>query len=144
MASTNTYVTVEDIRLYILDRSIEDNADWDKDLSFSDEEIMAAMERAAREYNSIPPFVSSASAECLPKDTNMFFDATAQQLYIAEVNRASRNDIDFDAGGVTTSIEAKRIDHMRRLAAEHGENFKEAARARKITQNWMEGFGRVG
>jgi len=102
------------------------------------------MERAAREYNSLPPYTSSARADCLPKDTNIFYDAIVQQLYIAEINRLSRNDIDFDAGGVTTSIEAKRIDHLRRLTAEHGERFREAARALKLHQNWMDGFGKIG
>jgi hypothetical protein len=141
--ASNTYITVDDIRLYILDRSIDDN-DFDQDLSFSDEEILNAMARAAREYNSIPPYVNGARADCLPKDTNMFFDATVQQLYIAELNRAMRNDIDYDAGGVVTSMEAKRIKNLQQLAQEHGERFREAARNRKIFINFSDGYGQIG
>jgi hypothetical protein len=141
--ASNTCITVEDIRLYILDRTIEDN-DMDKDLSFSDEEIIAAMERAAREYNSIPPYVGCVEADALPKNTNMFFDATVQQLYIAELNRMSRNDIDYDAGGVSTNLEAKRIEHLKQLSRDHGERFREAATNLKIHTNWMDGFGKIG
>ena len=139
----SNYITVDDIRMYILDRFISDN-ELDKDLSFGDEEILAAMERAAREYNSIPPYVNGARADCLPKDTNMFFDAIVQQLYIAELNRAKRNDIDYDAGGVVTSLEAKRIKHLEDLAKDHGERFREAAQNRKIFINYSNGFGPIG
>ena len=139
----SNYITVEDVRLYILDRTLEDN-DLDKDLAFSDPEIISAMERAAREYRSITPYVGGADASCLSKETNMFLDAITQQLYIAEINRASRNDIDYDAGGVTTNLEAKRIEHFRRLSSEHGERFREAAKALKIFQNWRAGFGKIG
>ena len=139
----SNYITVDDIRMYILDRFISDN-ELDKDLSFGDEEILAAMERAAREYNSIPPYVNGARADCLPKDTNMFFDAIVQQLYIAELNRAKRNYIDYDAGGVVTSLEAKRIKHLEDLAKDHGERFREAAQNRKIFINYSNGFGPIG
>ena len=141
--ASNNYLTVDDIRLYILDRSVADN-DLDRDLSFSNDEIFAAMERAAREYNSLPPFVNSARAACLPKDTNMFLDGVVQQLYIAWLNRAMRNDIDYDAGGVVTSLEAKRIKHMQQLAQDHGERFREAARNRKVFLNMSEGYGPIG
>lgn len=139
----SNHITVEDIRLFILDRSIEDN-DLDKDLSFTEDEIIAAMERAAREYNSVPPYVNGMRADCMPKDTNMMFNATVQQLYIAEVNRLCRNDLDYDAGGVTTNLEAKRIEHLRRLAKEHGEMFVNEATSRKVHLNWRDGFGALG
>ena len=58
-------VTEEDVRMYILDRNIEDNG-LDLDLSFSHEEIAEAMRRCAREYNSIPPRVGMVSPENLP------------------------------------------------------------------------------
>lgn len=137
------YITVDDIRLYILDRSIEDN-DMDLDLSFSDEEIMAAMERVAREYNSIPPYVDGASPDRLSKTTNMFFDGILQQLYMAELNRAMRNDIDYVAGNVTTNPEKSRIANLTTLARDHGERFREAVRNRKIFINMSDGYGPVG
>jgi len=141
--ASNTYITVDDIRLYILDRSIEDNP-LDKDLSFSDEEILAAMERAARAYNGFPPYVDAVTPDCLPKHDNTFFDAVVQQLYIGEIARISRNDIDYEAGGVSTNLETKRIAHLRRMAAEHGELWRESARQRKVFKNWRDAFGSLG
>jgi hypothetical protein len=116
----------------------------DLDLSFSDEEIMAAMERVAREYNSIPPFVDGARPDCLQKTTNMFFDGIVQQLYMAELNRAMRNDIDYVAGNLSTNPEKNRIANLTVLARDHGERFREAVRNRKIFINMSDGYGPIG
>ena len=58
-------LTTEDIRHFLLDRDVEDN-DLELDVAFSDEEIRDAMKRAARAYNSIPPFVCTAVSNALP------------------------------------------------------------------------------
>lgn len=141
--ASDSFITVDDIRLYVLDRTIADNP-LSKDLAFSDEEILAAMERAARAYNGLPPYVDCVTAACLQKVDNTFFDAIVQQLYIGEISRMSRNEIDYTAGGVTTNLDAKRIDHLRRMAAEHGELFREAAKAHKVYVNWKNAYGPLG
>jgi glutathionylspermidine synthase len=136
-------ITEDDVRMFMLDRSAADN-DLDGDLSFSSEEIADAMDRAAREYNSVPPLVSNIRAQHMNKDTNMFLDAIAQQLYISAVAKLKRNDIDYTAGGVGTNLEAKRIDHYMKLIALHGERFREAAQNIKVAQNLRSAFRHFG
>lgn len=139
----DTYITVDDIRAFILDRTVGDN-DLHRDLAFSDEEIMLAMERAAREFRSLPPLVGCYAADALPTDTNMFFDGTAQQLYIAEASRLMRNDIDYDAGGVGTNLVSKEIKHLLDLSQMHAARFREAATAWKRTYNLSQAYGPLG
>lgn len=134
-----SYITATDVRNFIFDRNIEDN-DLLIDLNFSEAEIKDAMVRAAREFNSIPPFVETAYADCLSGDTNMFLDATAAQLYISEMSKLMRNDIDYNSGNVTTNLVAKRIEHLKTLYKVHAERFKEVAKQYKLSMNINAGF----
>ena len=136
-------ITVEDVRHYLLDNSPEDN-DLLVDLAFSDTEIKQAMQRAARDYNSVPPRVNNADPDCLDATTNMFLDGIAKHLYIAELSRSTRNDLDYTAGGVTTNIEQKRIEHLKTLIKMHGDFFLEAAHNTKLLINIEDAFGQVG
>lgn len=132
-------ITSDDVRMYIFDRSIEDN-DLLLDLNFSEEEIANAMVRAAREYASIPPYTSTVNPGCLPADTNMFLDAITAQLYMSEMNKLMRNDIDYTSGNVTTNLVAKRIKHLAELVKMYQERFKLAAKEWKISENVSAGF----
>ena len=123
----------------MFDRSIEDN-DLLLDLNFSEEEIRNGMVRAAREYASIPPYTSTVSASCLPADTNMFLDAVAAQLYMSEMSKLMRNDIDYAGGNVSTNLVAKRIQHLSSLIKLHTERFAQAAKQQKIAENVNAGF----
>lgn len=132
-------ITSDDVRMYIFDRSIEDN-DLLLDLNFSEEEIANAMVRAAREYASIPPYTSTVNPGCLPADTNMFLDAITAQLYMSEMNKLMRNDIDYASGNVTTNLVAKRIKHLAELVKLYQERFKLAAKEWKLSENVSMGF----
>lgn len=134
------YLQIQDVRDYVWDRSLDDNY-LELDLTFSDDEILNAMKRAAREFNSIPPYVSKVEPARLPNDTNIFLDATVAQLYISRLNQLSRDDIDYTAGGVSTNLVQKQIEHMRLLGREHQARFKEAAANYKITRNLRDAFG---
>lgn len=132
-------ITSDDVRMYIFDRNIDDN-DLLLDLNFSEEEIANAMVRAAREYASIPPFTSTVSPACLPADTNMFLDATVAQLYMSEMNKLMRNDIDYTSGNVTTNLVQKRIKHLAELVKFYQERFRTAAKDWKLAENIGSGF----
>ena len=136
-------ITAIDVREYILDRSIADNA-LDLDLTFDDAEIISAMKRAAREFNSIPPFVSRVNPDQLPDDTNLFLDAIAVQLYISRLSKLQRSDIDYTAGGVTTNLVAKQLEHLQSGIKFHDERFRSAATALKIGINLQQAYGQVG
>ena len=103
-------LTVEDVRQFMFDRTIQDN-ELEMDLSFEDNDILEAMKRAARDANSIPPYSASWTADCLPNDTNIFLYATAEQLYMSGLQRLMRNDTEYTAGGVTGSTSKARIQH---------------------------------
>ena len=132
-------LTSEDIRFFIFDRTIADN-DLLGDLNFSEAEIQNAMSRAAREYGSIPPYTSTVHPSCFPGDTNMFLDAVAAQLYLSELNKLMRNDIDYTSGNVTTNLVAKRIAHLKELYKQHQERFTSTAKQWKLTENINGGF----
>lgn len=132
-------ITADDVRNFIFDRNIQDN-DLLLDLNFSESEIQDAMVRVAREFNSIPPYVSSVSPSYLPADTNIFLDGIAVQLYISELSKLTRNDIDYNSGNVTTNLVAKRIGHLKELIKLHQERFMTAAKQLKIYQNVSNGF----
>jgi hypothetical protein len=132
-------LTSDDVRMYIYDRNIEDN-DLLLDLNFSEDEIANAMVRAAREYASITPYTSTVNPGCLPDTTNMFLDAVVAQLYMSEMNKLMRNDIDYTSGNVTTNLVAKRIKHLSELVKFYQDRFRTAAKEFKISENVAAGF----
>jgi hypothetical protein len=137
-------LTIEDVRLFLLDRGPDDN-EISIDLTFSDAEIANAMVRAAREYNSIPPlFVESVSPDALPTDTNMFLYATAAQALLSRKAKLMRNDIDYQAGNVQVSPVRKELGYIDSLQKELKDSFILEARQRKLTLNVLNGFGEIG
>ncbi len=132
-------LTTEDVRMFLLDRDATDN-DLELDLAFSDEEIKSAMERAARSYNGIPPYVHNVSPNALPGDTNLFLHAAAEQLLRSLLSKLRRNDVDYTAGGVGVNIVTKRIAHLEREIREHRELWQEEATSRKLYININLGY----
>jgi len=124
----------------MLDRSASDN-DLDLDLSFTDQEIIRAMQRAARAFNSLPPLVMTVTYNCMPLDTNIFLDATVEQLLLAELMKLRRNDIDYNAGGVATNLTAKRITNYEKAIKELGASWRDVASKIKIAYNLSLAFG---
>jgi len=138
-----SYLTIEDVRLALMDRTPADNP-LDMDLSFSDGEIAQAMTRAAREYNSIPPFVRSVTGARLPADDNVLLDATVEQLYIALAAKLRRNDIEYQAGGVSSAVDRARIVHLKDMIAEARARWEPRARERKLAANMAQAFRMYG
>jgi hypothetical protein len=141
--SNNHKITEEDVRNYVLDRTIEDN-ELEMDLTFSSEEIADAMRRCARSYNSITPMVSFVDADCLSSDTNVFLDGVVAQLYISRMSKLMRNDVDYTAGNVGVNIVEKQIKHLGEMAKYHKAEFITAAKAIKCTINTMNAWGQLG
>ena len=139
----NAFVTTEMVRQYIWDRSVEDN-ELEMKLRFTDDEILNAMDTAARSFNSLPPVHIRVSFIRLPADTNMFVDATVAYLYSARLAKYEANDIDHSSGGVTVNLEKKQIEHMQTRVKYHMEEFRAAASAIKLAMNVAGAYGRVG
>jgi hypothetical protein len=137
-------ITEDDVRNFMFDRTLEDN-ELTMDLSFSPEEIKQAMIRAAREYNSLAPVgVDVVDPSRLDGTTNIFLDGTVAQLYIAALNKLSRNEVDYTSGGVGTSLDKTQKNNYMKLIELHTNRFKEAAYERKININLQRGFMQVG
>ena len=107
-------VTVDKVRFWISDRSPDDNLLLG-DLEFRDEEITLAMEHAAREYNSIPPVSWRVDPRCLPDDTNLFYEATAEILYRHLLHRLMRNQFQYQAGNVQVDDVGAKIKGLQEL-----------------------------
>jgi hypothetical protein len=137
------YITEEDVRNFVLDRTIEDN-ELQLDLTYSPEEIGDAMMRAGRDYNSVPPFVHTVTPGSLPGDTNLFLYGTAYHLFLSRISKLSRNDIDYTAGNVGTNPVAKQIQHLQVLAKEMRAEFRDMATNIKCSINVHETFGQIG
>lgn len=135
------YITIDDVRHYIMDREAEDN-ELEMDLSFTDDEITKALQSAMRDYNSTIPLCSSYDNPAqLSGDTNMFLDGATAHLYMALWNRLTRSDIDYTAGGVTTNLVAKQIAHCKDKIKLYGDRFKETATNIKIQINVNAAWG---
>jgi hypothetical protein len=139
----STFISTDDMRNFMLDRSVEDNT-IDLDLAFSDEEIRQAMQRCAREFNSIPPFIGVIYGNRLPASTTMFLNGTAKQMYLAKLQQMMRNDMDYDTGGVTTNLVKKRIEHFSNLIKMLGDEFHQQARDWKMNLNMRRAYGPIG
>jgi hypothetical protein len=130
--STNHYITAEDVRNFMLDRSAKDNP-VQLDLVFAETEIDDAMRRAARDYNSLPPYTIKIDPTRLPGDTNIFLDAIAEQLCISRMSKLMRQDFDFVAGGVETNQVRTEISHLKSLIELYGTRWREPAKQIKAT-----------
>ncbi len=110
-------VTVEGIRFWIMDRTPSDNP-LEGDLMFTDAEILQAMTHAAREYNSLPPLVHCVDPYCLPDDTNIFFEATAEMLYKMTLHKLRRNAFEYAGGSVKVNEDTVKIDGIQKMLDE--------------------------
>ena len=133
------YLTTQDVREFIQDRTIADN-DLDLDLAFDDKEIERAMKQAVREYNSLPPRVHTVNIHQLPADSNIFLYGTAVHLLTSLLSKMRRNDIDYNAGGLSTNLVAKRIAHAQNEISEFRQLFREEATQNKLSINIDMGY----
>ncbi len=136
------FITVENIRHYLLDRQASDNS-LDLDLSFGEPEILDAFKYAASDYNDMPPQVHQVCASRLPFHTFLVHDVI-YHLYLSKLSQYQRNDIDFSAGGLTVDVEKRRIEHLTKTLPVMKESFLIGAKEYKISINLRRGVGRVG
>lgn len=135
-------IVEEDVRDYLGLQRREDAIFGDMNPTAA--EITSAMKSAAREWNSIPPYVLPTDAAHLNDSTNVFFDAITMHLLMKELQKLTREDIDYTTGGVTTTLVAKRIAHVEKLIKLYTNRFLEAAKAMKLAKNLNDAFGSVG
>ena len=137
-------ITIEDVRDYIKDVTWEDN-DLLLDLAFTDDEITRAMKAVVREWNGIPPYtLDKYQYDQLPDNTNVFFDGIVAALLRTELLNKTRNEADYRAGNMTTTIDTTYIQRLRELIQVYEARFKEVAQGLKITKNLSDVYGQIG
>lgn len=135
------YITIDDIREEIQDRTPDDNV-IDCDLSFSDDEIVHAMERAAAAYNSVPPLgVDVVSGKRLPLHNDIFMYATLSKLYNSATFKLARNMASWQTGETTVDLKKSRMEAYKSLVKEFDDMWKPAAAARKAELNRAQCWG---
>ena len=138
-----TYITEDDVRDYMLDRTAADHELF-TDVVWKSEDIARAMKTAAREFNSIPPFVMRVDPGRLPGDTNVFLDGIAVALLRRMRTNDGLNDLAYSAGSVKVDITATRIQHLDRMIAMYDERFQSRAKEIKRAANLRQAFGAIG
>ena len=138
-----SFITEQDVRDFMMDRTAEDHILL-PDVAFTSEEIARAMKTAARRFNSIQPYSMTVQADRLPDDTNIFFDGIAAALLDLKRINASLNDMDYTAGNVQASIQGSLLKNLAGLIPVYEARFKEAATAIKISTNLDYAYGSLG
>lgn len=134
------YLTIEKIRVFVVDETPEDNPIMG-DLMWSDHDILASMDACARAYNRLEPHVEHVHADKLFDFDDMFYNGVAADLYRRTLVKLRRRDIDYQAGDVVASVVKARITNFALQQKEHEEKFMTAAQARKLNININAAFG---
>lgn len=141
---SHCYITEQDVRDYAGEQVAKGDLAFDG-MELTTEMISAAMKFAAREWNSIAPYVCPVQACHLPSDTNIFFDACVLGLALQEYQRLTKEDIDYTtSGSVSTNPVKTRIDHLQKQIQLFRDRFAGPAKDRKIFINLQGAYGTVG
>jgi len=137
--TNNNVIKPEDVRHFIMDRSVEDNA-LHLDLYFDEGEILKAMRYAAMEFNSIPPFVINVNPENMPAHIAFLYGIT-YHLYLAKLQQLGRNDITYNAGGVTTTLVKDQVEFLTSMLPMYKQEFTTLSKQIKLKTNISNSFG---
>lgn len=140
------YLSVEDVRLFLVDRGIHDNRNnpLNADLEFTDKEVDAAMQRAAREYNSVPPIDMQINPGRLPNNDNMFLYGVVAQLLASRIMQLGKELINYAEGSGSVSPVRDRLEFYQAKKDEFTEQFITLASQQKLTRASNMIFGSVG
>lgn len=128
----------DDIRHFIFDRSVEDNS-IELDLAFSDEEIQNAFRYMCMSFNSITPYCMSIGPDAIP-NTMWAIHGTCYHLLLSKYHKESRNDMSYNADGVTVEVQKTLIQHLLNQIKLHKNEFDTMAKHEKLNKNINDAF----
>lgn len=140
LVNLKSKIDTEDVRMFMLDRTVADNT-LDMDLTFSDEEIGVATRFAAMGYNETTPYVHTVSPDSLPYGM-CFLNGIAYYLYLGLLQKLMRNDIDYSAGNVTVDLNKRRIEHLMKIMPMFKQEFEQKSTQQKAAININNGYRR--
>ena len=100
---------------------------------------LVALPETARHHELLADLVENIE-RCIFDGKPVENYAIVAQLYMSEMNKLMRNDIDYSSGNVTTNLVAKRIKHLSELVRFYQDRFRTAAKEWKISENVSAGF----
>lgn len=131
----SAFVTIQQIRDAILDRTPDDNS-IENDLFFSDEEIVNAMKQTAAAYNAMAPRgVDYMDYRSMPAGESTFLDGVLCKLYKMAINKLARNVMTWQTGNTTVELEKTRMEAFKSLSQMYDQTFRDSARERKMEIN---------
>lgn len=101
----DTYLTDVDVRIWLRDNDPEANVLLD-DFEFSTEEIRTAMTLVADYWNETPPYLGSYDYDKFPYRYALLKGTAANLLFMA-AHRFRRNQLNYNAGGLTVDDQNK-------------------------------------
>ncbi len=98
------------------------------------------MRRGCAAFNDVPPVFIRTTPDCMDDSTNLFLHAVITELYVMELSKLTRNDIEYTAGDAVVAIDRPRIEHLKTLIKYHGDIFRDTASSYKQTINFHRGY----
>ncbi len=133
-------LTPEEVQLYVRDRA-SNNFLLDGE-EFSLPQISLAIELAVDAFNNDISPVSSFVLGTFPSK-NILLQGTLWKMFAGQAALYARNQMDYSDGGVSLPVE-ERFPLYMQLASMYQESFLSSAKAWKVNQNLLDGFGHVG
>lgn len=135
-------VTEEDIRLFLIDKSPDDNPLLD-DVEMSTEEIEKAIGIAIDRYNSIPPLVHIITSSSVAPYYLLMLGTCGTLLRMKAVN-LMRNRLDYSQKNGTAVQDKGMGQEYLAVAREMLEEFDTKCRELKVTVNIDNCYGSIG
>ena len=134
------YLTDVDVRIWLRDNDPEANLLLD-DFEFSPEEIRTAMTLTADYWNETPPNVGSYDYDKFPYRFALLRGTAANLLFMA-AHRFRRNQLNYNAGGLTVDDQNK-YQQYDSAGARLWEEYKQWITNTKRSINVASGWGTV-
>jgi len=134
-------VTMQDVRMFMVDRTAKDNFLLD-DLEFDDPQIISAMRLTVDKFNSTTPAIAFYTAETFPWRYELLLGTASILMRMAAVNMG-RNRLDYsDASGTAVQDKNKSQEYMA-MASAMAQEFETRSRSIKVSMNAESCYGSV-
>jgi hypothetical protein len=135
------YISPEDVRFFLMDRTASENFLLD-DLEFTDEEIGNAMVLAVDKYNSTLPLVNTYTSESFPFRYEMMLGASAILLRSKATNMM-RNNLNYNTSDGVAINDLERRKEYLGMAQSFDAEFTDRIQKIKVSKNAEECYGYV-
>lgn len=134
-------LTIDMLRVFMGDMRSQMHENRSGDLQWTDEELQAGLEYAARAYNSVPPGLTRITADQLDASSNLFFNGAAAGCLQMRLNKMYGEQQVFEAGGIATAPDKAIIEGFEKAMTMYKREFMDEARQRKNEINMRKGVG---